>query len=46
MPKKGATVIRRLLICTVANAEHAGQSDVDQLLIRDCSVDNGPILER
>ena len=46
MPKKGATVIRKLLISAVANAEHAGQSDVDQLLIRDCSVDNGPILKR
>src|ERR1700743_624309 len=46
MPKKGATVIRKLLISAVANAEHAGINDVDQLTIRDCNVDNGPILKR
>ena len=46
MPKKGATVIRKLIISAVANAEHAGINDVDQLTIRDCNVDNGPILKR
>jgi large subunit ribosomal protein L22 len=46
MPKKGAVVIRKLLISAVANAEQKGEVDVDQLLIRDCNVDNGPILKR
>jgi large subunit ribosomal protein L22 len=46
MPKKGATVIRKLLISVVANAEQKAEVDVDQLLIRDCNVDNGPILKR
>ena len=46
MPKKGAYVIRKLLISAVANAEQKGDVDVDQLLIRDCNVDNGPILKR
>jgi large subunit ribosomal protein L22 len=46
MPKKGAFVIRKLLISAVANAEQKGEVDVDQLLVRDCSVDNGPILKR
>ena len=46
MPKKGAFVIRKLLISAVANAEHHGASDVDTMLIRDCNVDNGPILKR
>src|SRR6185369_3303869 len=46
MPKKGATVIRKLLISAVANAEHKQEVDVDQLLVRDCNVDNGPILKR
>src|SRR6476619_719431 len=46
MPKKGAFVIRKLLISAVANAEQKGEVDVDQLLIRDCSVDNRPILKR
>jgi len=46
MPKKGAVVLRKLLISAVANAEHKGEVDVDTLLIRDCNVDNGPILKR
>ena len=46
MPKKGAFVIRKLLIAAVANAEHKGGNDVDQMLVRDCNVDNGPILKR
>ena len=46
MPKKGAYVIRKLLISAVANAEQQGEVDVEQLLIRDCNVDNGPILKR
>ena len=47
MPKKGAAVIRKLIISAVANAEHAGRSTTStQLTIRDCNVDNGPILKR
>ena len=46
MPKKGAVVIRKLLISAVANAEHQGQQDVDALLVKTCSIDNGPILKR
>jgi large subunit ribosomal protein L22 len=46
MPKKGAVVIRKLIISAVANAEHSGINDVDQLTIQDCNVDNGPILKR
>ncbi len=46
MPKKGAVVIRKLIISAVANAEHKGLEDVDSMLIRDCNVDNGPILKR
>jgi len=46
LPKKGAYVIRKLLISAVANAEQQGEVDVDKLLIRDCNVDNGPILKR
>jgi large subunit ribosomal protein L22 len=46
MPKKGAFVIRKLLISAVANAEHKQEVDVDNLIVRDCNVDNGPILKR
>src|SRR5688572_2095289 len=45
-PKKAAGVIRKLLISAVANAEHQGQQDVDALLVKGCSIDNGPILKR
>lgn len=46
VPKKGAYVIRKLLVSAVANAEHQGQQDVDALLVKECCVDNGPILKR
>jgi large subunit ribosomal protein L22 len=46
MPKKAAFVLRKLLVSAVANAEHQGQQDVDQLVVKDCSIDNGPILKR
>ena len=45
-PKKAAFVIRKLLVSAVANAEQKGDVDVDGLLVRDCNVDNGPILKR
>lgn len=46
MPKKAASVIHKLLISAVANAEHQGQQDVDSLVIATCTVDAGPILKR
>ena len=46
MPKKGAVIIRKLLISAVANAEQKGEVDVDQLLIKKCDVDNGAIQKR
>ena len=41
-----ALVIRKLLLFAVANAENRGTSDVDSLVVRGCSIDNGPILKR
>jgi len=46
MPKKAAFVIRKLLVSAVANAEHQGQEDVDALIVKQCAIDNGPILKR
>ena len=45
-PKRAGQIIRKLLISAVANAEHKGNSDVDSLVVRGCSIDNGPILKR
>jgi len=44
--KKAARLIRKLLISAVANAEHKGISDVDSLVVQNCSVDTGPIIKR
>jgi large subunit ribosomal protein L22 len=46
MPKRAAFVIRKLLVSAVANAEHQGEQDVDALLVKECAIDNGPILKR
>ncbi len=45
-PKRAGEIIRKLLISAVANAEHKGNSDVDRLVVRGCSIDNGAILKR
>lgn len=45
-PKRAGFIIRKLLISAVANAEGKGASDVDSLVVRGCSIDNGPILKR
>ena len=46
MPKKAAVLIRKLLVSAVANAEHQGEQDVDSLTVKECCIDNGPILKR
>jgi large subunit ribosomal protein L22 len=46
MPKKAAYVIRKLLISAVANAEHQGTQDVDQLVVTALTIDGGPIVKR
>jgi large subunit ribosomal protein L22 len=46
MPKKGAAVIRKLLISAVANAEQKGVNDVDKMVIHQLLIDNGPIQKR
>ena len=46
MPKKAAQIIRKLLVSAVANAEHQGEQDIDSLTVRECAIDNGPILKR
>jgi large subunit ribosomal protein L22 len=45
-PKRSGQVIHKLLLSAIANAENKGASDVDALIVRGCSIDNGPIIKR
>ncbi len=45
-PKRSGLVIHKLLLSAIANAENKGTSDVDALVVRLCSIDNGPIIKR
>jgi len=45
-PKRSGQVIHKLLLSAIANAENKGTSDVDALVVRSCSIDNGPIIKR
>ena len=45
-PKKGATVIKKVLESAIANAEHNNGADIDELFIKTIYVDKGIILKR
>lgn len=45
-PKKGATIIKRLLESAIANAEHNDGADVDELKISSIYVDRGVFMPR
>ena len=45
-PKKGATLIKKLLESAVANAEHNDGADIDELKVTSISVERGPFLKR
>ena len=45
-PKRSGLVIHKLLLSAIANAENKGTADVDALVVRYCSIDNGPIIKR
>lgn len=44
--KKGAHVVRKVLMSAIANAEHNSGADVDELKVRTIFVDEGPTLKR
>ena len=46
MPKKGATLVRKLLESAVANAEHNHGADIDELKVALIHVDAAPLLKR
>ena len=44
--KKGAHVVRKVLMSAIANAEHNSGADVDELTVRTIYVDEGPTFKR
>jgi large subunit ribosomal protein L22 len=45
-PKKGASLVRKLLESAIANAEHNDGADIDALKVKNVSVERGTILKR
>ncbi len=45
-PKKGATIIRKVLESAIANAEHNDGADIDELKITCIHVEKGTVLKR
>ena len=45
-PKKGATLIRKLLESAIANAEHNDGADIDELKVKTIYVEKGMVLKR
>lgn len=44
--KKGAHIVRKVLLSAVANAEHNNGADIDELKVRVIMVDEGPTFKR
>jgi large subunit ribosomal protein L22 len=45
-PKKGASVIKKVLESAIANAEHNLAADIDELKVAKIIVEKGPVLKR
>lgn len=45
-PKKGATIIKKVLESAIANAEHNEGADVDELMVSTIFVDEGLTMKR
>ena len=45
-PKKGATIIRKVLESAIANAEHNDGADIDELKVKTIYVEQGATLKR
>ena len=45
-PKKGATIIKKVLESAIANAEHNEGADINALKVKTIYVDKGPSLKR
>ncbi len=46
MPQKAATILEKIVRSAVANADHNADIDVDLLVIRNITADQGPTLKR
>lgn len=46
MPQKAAGIVRKILQSAVANADQNANIDVDSLVIRNITADQGPMLKR
>jgi large subunit ribosomal protein L22 len=46
MPKKGASIVKKVLESAVANAEHNHAADIDELKVSRIFVDEAPTLRR
>jgi large subunit ribosomal protein L22 len=45
-PKKGAGILRKVLMSAIANAEHNEGADIDELTVSRVFVDEGPTYKR
>ncbi|HCY62052.1 MAG TPA: 50S ribosomal protein L22 [Oxalobacteraceae bacterium] len=45
-PKKGATIIKKVLESAIANAEHNDGADIDELRVKTIYVEQGTVLKR
>jgi large subunit ribosomal protein L22 len=45
-PKKGASIIKKVLESAIANAEHNDGADIDTLKVTRIYVEKGPVLKR
>ncbi|MEM7468494.1 MAG: 50S ribosomal protein L22 [Pseudomonadota bacterium] len=44
--KKAASIIKKVLDSAIANAEHNDAADVDELIVQQVMIDEGPIMKR
>lgn len=46
MPQKGAALVRKVVHSAMSNAEHNNGADIDELIISEIYVDEGPTYKR
>ncbi len=46
MPKKGAQILRKVLLSAIANAEHNFAADIDELKVKSVFVNEAPRMRR